>query len=126
MCDAMTVKKCRIDGCREPAVEGYMPFRCAHHKVDRIRKQKASDRANYISSASGSKRCPDCGTPFDEVSFNPMCDGHARWNAYQNEKTAREIAAGKEAKRADADRAMAMLEALRDVYGIDLLSKASS
>ena len=100
-----------------------MPFRCAQHKADRIRKQKASDRANYISSANGHQLCPDCRTAFGEVPFELGCDGHTRWANYQNEKIARGIAADREAKRADADRAMALLEALRDVYGSDLLSK---
>lgn len=116
------MKTCRISGCCEPAVEGYMPLRCAKHKADRQRKQKLSERANYISSARGHQKCPDCGTPFDQVPLNSQCDGHLRWNTYQNEAIARRIREAREHLRADADRALSLLEALRDYHGIDLLS----
>ena len=98
-----------------------MPLRCAHHKGDRIRRQKASQQSNHLRTLPGGAKCPECGTPLDEVPFGD-CVAHRVWTMWSSE----EIAANKEARRDDADRAMALLEALRDVHGIDLLSKASS
>lgn len=117
----MTTKICRIHGCCEPAVPNYFPHRCAEHKADRQRKQAASARRDTLIALPMGAKCPDCGVPLGEIPFRAR-QGHETWNGYRNEEIARRIRERNEHKRADADRALALLEALRDVHGIDLLS----
>lgn len=99
-----------------------MPFRCAQHKADRIRRQKASQQSNHLRTLPSGAKCPECGTPLNEVPFGD-CVAHRVWTMCSSEEIARRTEERDVVQRATADRAVALLEALRDVYGIDLLSK---